>query len=46
LTAAVVKTNCARWLIAAVQSLQECPAIAINGFKQAGLLLAVDAVMA
>ena len=33
LTAPVVKTNCARWLIAAVQNLQERPVVAINGFK-------------
>jgi len=28
----------ARWLIAAVHSLQECPVIAINGFKDYYLL--------
>lgn len=45
LTAPVVKTNCARWLIAAVQNLQERPTVAINGFKESGILAAVDAVI-
>ena len=45
LTAPVVKTNCAKWLIAAVQDLQQRPAITINGFKGSGILAAVDAVI-
>ena len=45
LTAPVLKTNCARWLIAAVQNLQECPVVAINGFKESGILAAVNAVV-
>jgi len=45
LTTLVVKTNCARWLIATVQDLQQCPATAINGFKESGILDAVDTVI-
>ena len=45
LTAPVVKSNCARWLIAVVQNLQERPVVAINGFKESGILAAVDAVV-
>lgn len=45
LTASIVKTNCARWLVAAVQDLQKRPTIAINGFKDSGILAAVDAVI-
>ena len=45
LTAPAVKSNCARSLIAAVQNLQERPVVAINGFKESGILVAVDAVV-
>ena len=45
LTAPVLKTNFTRWLIAIVQNLQECPVVAINGFKGSGILAAVDAVI-
>ena len=36
----VVKINCARWLIATVQNLQECRTTA---FRESGILGAVDA---
>ena len=45
MTASVVKTNCARWLIGALQDLQKCPIVAINGFRDSGILAAVDAVI-
>ena len=45
MTASVVKTNCARWLIAALQDLQKRPIVAINGFRDSGILAAVDAVI-
>ena len=45
LTALVVKTNRARWSIAAVQNLNELPTVAINGFNESGILAAVDAAI-
>ena len=45
LTAAVVKTNCARWLKSAIENLQKRPEVAINGFKDSGILQAVKDVI-
>ena len=44
-TAPVVKSNCPRWLIAAVQNLQKRQVGTINGFKESGILAAVDPVV-
>lgn len=45
LTAAVVKTNCARWIQSTIESIQKRPELAINGFKECGILQAVNDVI-
>lgn len=45
LAAAVIKAKSANWLISSWQALQKRPEIAINGFRRAGILDAVTAVM-
>ena len=45
LTAAVVKTNCARWIKSTIESIQKQPEVAVNGFKESGILQAVNNVI-
>ena len=45
LTAAVAKTNCARWIKSTIESIQKRPEVTINGFKESGILQAVNDVI-
>ena len=44
LTAAAIKPKSASWIFSAWHSIEERPDIAVNGFRRAGILDAVNAV--
>lgn len=44
LSSAVIKNQCANWIISSWQALQGRPDVAINGFRRAGILDAITAV--
>ena len=45
LTAAMVKTNCTRWIQSTIESIQKRPEVVINGFKESGIVQAVNDVI-
>ena len=44
MTTAAIKVKCAQWMISAIQKIQKCPEIAVNGFRATRILSAVTQV--